>query len=196
MYHKQKFQDLIKEIDSLIKLSPSSLSASHKASSKVCKGIREFRDAIDPSVTQSDRLDQLHAAVDQATSQLMRSMANARKDRRLREDWARFAKRDIIRLKDELLALREFLVVNSDSFKPISRSIGIDGVNLDTLLEDLQKEGAISERTFVMLTVHLARNGRSRSEDHKIIEQILHISTHLSELHKIREVSGDAWQSK
>jgi hypothetical protein len=180
----------------LVKLSPSSLSASCNASTKVCNGIREFRDAIDPSVTQGDKLNQLHAAVDQATSQLVRSIANIRKDGRLREDWARFAKCDMTRLKDDVLALREFLVVNSDSFKPLSHSIGMRCINLERLLEELQKERAISERTFVMLTVYLARKGLSRSEDPKIIEQISSISTHLSELQKIREVSGDAWQGK
>jgi hypothetical protein len=92
--------------------------------------------------------------------------------------------------------LREFLVVNSDSFKPLSHSIGMRCINLERLLEELQKERAISERTFVMLTVYLARKGLSRSEDPKIIEQISSISTHLSELQKIREVSGDAWQGK
>lgn len=191
MYHKQ-LQGLIKEIDLLVKLSPSRFSASCKGSAKVCKDLGEFRDAIESNVDQSDRLNQLHAAVDQATSQLMQSLVNLRKDRRLRGDWVRFAKRDIIRLKDELLALREFLVVNLNSFKPISPSIGVYSGNLERLLEILQKERAISERTFVMLTAHLAQNGRSRPKDQKIIEQTSRISAHLSELHEIREVTGDA----
>jgi hypothetical protein len=192
MYHKQKLQGLIKEIDLIVKLSPSSFSASCKGSAKVCKAIREFREAIEPNVNQSDGLNKLYAAVDQSVSQLTQSLVNLRKDRRLRGDWARFAKRDIIRLKDELLALREFLVVNLNSFKPISPSIGVYSENLERLLEILQKERAISERTFVMLTTHLAQNGRSRPKDQKIIEQISRISVHLSELHEIRMVIGDA----
>jgi hypothetical protein len=192
MHHKQKLQGLIKEIDLLVKLSPSSFSASCKGSAKVCKGLREFRDAIEPNVNQSDRLNQLHAVVDQAASQLTQSLVNLRKDRRLRGDWARFAKRDIIRLKDELLALREFLVVNLNSFKPSSLSSERLSIDLERLLEVLQKERAISEGTFVMLTVHLAQNGRSKPKDQKIIEQISRISAHLSELHEIREVTGNA----
>jgi hypothetical protein len=192
MYHKQKLQGLIKEIDLLVKLSPSSFSASCKGSAKLCKSIREFREAIEPNVNQSDRLNQLHAAVDQAASQLMQSLINLRKDRRLRGDWARFAKRDLIRLKDELLALREFLIVNLNSFKQSSLSIGVHSVDLERLLEVLQKERAISERTFVMLTAHLAQNGRFKPKDQKIIEQISRISAHLSELHEIREASGNA----
>jgi hypothetical protein len=192
MYHKQKLQGLIKEIDLIVKLSPSSFSASCKGSAKVCKAIREFREAIEPNVNQRDGLNKLYAAVDQSVSQLTQSLVNLRKDRRLRGDWARFAKRDIIRLKDELLALREFLVVNLNSFKPISPSIGVYSENLERLLEILQKERAISERTFVMLTTHLAQNGRSRPKDQKIIEQISRISVHLSELHEIRMVIGDA----
>ena len=192
MYHNQKLQCLIKEIDLLVKLSPSSFSASCKGSAKVCKGLREFRDAIEPNVNQSDRLNQLHAAVDQAASQLTQSLVYLRKDRRLRGDWSRFAKRDLIRLKDELLALREFLVVNLNSFKPSSLSSGRLSIDLERLLEVLQKERAISERTFVMLTAHLAQNGRSKPKDPKIIEQISRISAHLSELHEIREVSDNA----
>jgi hypothetical protein len=192
MYHKQKLQSLIKEIDLIVELSPSSFSASCKGSAKVCKAIREFREAIEPNVNQSDGLNKIYAAVDQSVSQLKQSLVNLRKDRRLRGDWARFAKRDIIRLKDELLALREFLVVNSNSFKPSSLSSERLGIDLERLLEVLQKERAISERTFVMLTVHLAQNGRSRPKDQKIIEQISRISAHLSELHEIREASNNA----
>jgi hypothetical protein len=196
MYHKQKLQSLIKEIDLIVKLSPSSISASCKGSAKVCKAIREFREAIEPNVNQSDRLNQLHAAVDQAACQVTQSLVNLRKDRRLRGDWTRFAKRDIIRLKDELFALREFLLVNVNSFKPNSVSIGMHSLDLERLLEVLQKERAISERTFVMLTVHLAQNGRSKPKDQKIIEQISRISVNLSELHEIREASDNAWQGK
>lgn len=192
VHHEQKLQVIIKEIDLLVKLSPSNFSASCKASARVCKGIKEFRDSVEPNADQSYRLNQLHAAVDQSASQLMQSMVNLRKDRRLHGDWARFAKLDIIRLKDELLALREFLIVNLNSFKPISRSIGMNSVDLEILLEVLQKERAISERTFVMLTVHLAQNAQSKPEDPKIIEQISRISAHLSELHEIREASNDA----
>ena len=192
MYHKQKLQGIIKEIDLIVKLPPSNFSACFKGSAKVCKYIREFRDAIDLDLNQRARLNQLHAAIDRAASQLMQSLVNLRKDRRLSGDWVRFAKRDIIRLKDELLALREFLVVNFNSFKPISPSIGVYSGNLERLLEILQKERAISERTFVMLTVHLAQNGRSKPEDPKIIEQMFRISAHLSELHEIREVSNNA----
>lgn len=192
MYHKQKLQGLIKEIDWIVKLSPSSFSASCKSSANVCKAIREFRDAIEPNVNQSDRLNQLHAAVDQAACQLTQSLVNLRKDRRLSGDWARFAKRDLTRLKDELLALREFLLVNVNSFKPNSLSIELHSVDLERLLEVLQKERAISERTFVMLTVHLAQNGRYKPKDPKIIEQISRISAHLSELHEIREASDNA----
>jgi hypothetical protein len=192
MYHERKLQGIIKEIDLLVKLSPSDFSASCKGSARVCKGIREFRGAIEPNVDQSDRLNQLHAAVDQSASQLTQSMVNLRKDRRLRGDWVRFAKLDIIRLKDELLALREFLILNLDSFKPISPSIGVHSIDLERLLEVLHKERAISERTFVMLTIHLAQNDRSKPKNPKTIERISRISANLSDLHEIREASGNA----
>ena len=192
MPHEPKLQGLLKEIDWLVKLSPNSFSAAGNGGGAVCKAIREFKDAIEPNTHQSDSLNQLYAAVDRAAGQLTQSVLNLKKDGRLRGDWARFARRDLIRLKDEALALREFLVANANSFKPSSRANAMPSVDLGEMLEVLHNDGAISERTFVMLTAHLSQNGRSKPKDPAIIEQISRISTYLSELHEIRRVSGDA----
>jgi len=192
MPHELTLESLLKEIDGLVKLSSSNFSAAGKRGEAVCKAIKEFKDAIEPDARQHDSLNQLFAAVDRAAGQLTQSVLNLQKDRRLRGDWARFARRDLIRLKDEVLALREFLVANANSFKPSSRVSARPSVDLERLLKVLHEDNAISERTFVMLTAHLAQNGRSKPKDPAIIEQISRISAYLSELHEIRRVSGDA----
>jgi len=192
MPHELTLESLLKEIDGLVKLSSSNFSAAGKRGEAVCKAIKEFKDAIEPDARQHDSLNQLFAAVDRAAGQLTQSVLNLQKDRRLRGDWARFARRDLIRLKDEVLALREFLVANANSFKPSSRASARPSVDLEKLLEVLHEDNAISERTFVMLTAHLVQNGRSKPKDPAIIEQISRISTYLSELHEIRRVIGDA----
>ena len=192
MPHELTLESLLKEIDGLVKLSSSNFSAAGKRGEAVCKAIKEFKDAIEPDAGQHDGLNQLFAAVDRAAGQLTQSVLNLQKDRRLRGDWARFARRDLIRLKDEVLALREFLVANANSFKPSSRASARPSVDLERLLKVLHEDNAISERTFVMLTAHLAQNGRSKPKDPAIIEQISRISAYLSELHEIRRVIGDA----
>jgi len=192
MSHEPTLECLLKEIDGLVKLSSSNFSVAGKRGEAICKAIKEFKDAIEPDAGQRDSLNQLFAAVDRAAGQLTQSVLNLRKDRRLRGDWARFARRDLIRLKDEVLALREFLVANANSFKPSSQASARSSVDLEKLLEVLHEDDAISERTFVMLTAHLAQNGRSKPKDPAIIEQISRIYVQLSELHEIRRVSGNA----
>jgi hypothetical protein len=190
MPHEQALEGLLKEIDGLIKLSPSNFSAAGRRGEAICKAIKEFRDAIEPDAGQRDSVNQLLGAVDRTAGQLVQSVLNLQKGGRLRGDWARFARRDLMRLKDEALALREFLVANANSFKPSSRVRS--SVDLEKLLEVLREDNAISERTFVMLAAHLAQNGRSELKDPAIIEQISRIHAHLSELHEIRQMSGDA----
>jgi len=192
MSHEPTLECLLKEIDGLVTLSPSNFSMASKRGAAICRAIEELKSAVEPNARQSDGLNQLSAAVDRAAGQLTQSLLNLRKDGRLRGDWARFAQRDLIRLKDEALALREFLVANANSFKPSSRASARPSVDLEKLLEVLHEDNAISERTFVMLTAHLAQNGRSKPKDPAIIEQISRIHVHLSELHEIRRVSGNA----
>jgi hypothetical protein len=192
MPHEQTLQGLLKEIDGLVELSPSKFLTANKRGEGICKAIEEFKNAIEPNAHQRDSLDKLFASVDRAAGKLNQSVLNLQKDGRLRGDWARFARRDLIRLKDEALALREFLVANVNSFKPSSRASARPSVDLKELLEVLHKDRAISERTFVMLMAHLSQNGRPKPNDPAIIEQISRICAYLSELHEIRRVSGDA----
>jgi len=192
MSHESTFEDLLKDIDQLIKISPTNFSTAGERGEVICRSIREFKDAIELDARQRGSLDRLLASVDHANKQLTQSVLNFREDRRLRSDWARFAQRDLIRLKDEILALQEFLVANANSFKLGSRAGTKPNIDFEKLLKLLHDENAISERTFVMLTAHLAQNGRPKLKDNKIIEQVSRISTHLSELCEIRRVSSDA----
>jgi len=192
MPHEPTLEGLLNEIDGLVRLSSYNFSVASKRGEAICRAIEEFKGAVEPDARQSDNLNRLFAAVDRAAGQLTQSVLNLRKDRRLGGDWARFARRDLIRLKDEALALREFLVANANSFKPSSRASSRPSADLEKLLEVLHEDDAISERTFVMLTTFLAQNGRSKPKDPAIIEQISRISAYLSELHEIRRVIGDA----
>lgn len=192
MPHEPTFEGLLKDIDGLINISPANFSAASERGEAMCRSIKEFKDAIELDACQRGSLDRLFASVDRASKQLAQSVLNLREDRRLRGDWARFARRDLIRLKDEILALQEFLAANASSFRLSSRAGTKSNIDLEKLLKLLHDENAISGRTFVMLTTHLAQNGRSKLKNPKIIKQISRISTYLSELHEIRRVSSDA----
>jgi hypothetical protein len=192
MSHERTLEGLLKEIDGLVKLSPANFSVASKRGEVICKGIKEFKDAIELGAIQRDNLDKLFSTVAHAAGQLTQSMLNLQKDRRLRADWTRFAKRDLIRLKDGVLALQEFLVANASSLKLSSRTNAGSNIDLGELLKVLHEDNAISERTFVMLTTYLAQNGLSKLKDPTITEQISRISTHFSELHEMRRVSSDA----
>ncbi len=192
MSRERRLDGLLKEIDELVKLSPANFSFASQRGEGICKAIKEFKDAIEPSNIHRDNLDKLFSTVARAAGQLTQSVLNLRKDRRLCADWTRFAQRDLIRLKDWALALQEFLVANARSLKLSSRTNAGSKIDLEEMLKVLHKDNAISERTFFMLTTYLAQNGRSKLNDPTTIKQISRISTQLSELHEMRRVSSDA----
>jgi hypothetical protein len=192
MSRKPPAATLLRKLGTLIEASPAKISAANEWGSRVCQAIDEFKDAVEMDAQRLQDMNRLAAGVDRAAKRLIQSAHNLKKDKRLRADWARLAELDLQRLKDEALALHEFLLANANSFKLKPQARVVPFMDLQKLLEELRENDAIGERAFFLLTTYLAKNKHPKLKDQAVIDQLSQISIYLSELREVRQVSGDA----
>ncbi len=185
-----KLDRLIQAIDDLIRLSPSELpSVSEQAVmiARIAEGLRNLGLDAEPD----ERLRELTRAFNSAAAKLSQSVSNSKRGP-LRSDWARLAERDLIVVKEEALALHEFLSKNYERLRsavePALARRGRD-IDLRRLVEELRRERAMDERTWALFVGYLGESGRPwqrELEDEKVLEQLVRISSWLSDLKELR----------
>jgi hypothetical protein len=134
------------------------------------------------------RLAELGVSLKAAAAKFLQSLLNARHGGPLRGDWVRFAERDFIKLKDEVLALREFLVEEADFLKFAclrARLRNLSKLNPEKLFEELYEERAISERTWVLLMAQ-PNSWRKALKDREVSGELARISGWLLDLQEVR----------
>jgi hypothetical protein len=189
---EQTLETFLTDIDRLIELSDVNRVSELGAS--IGKTAIKLKDSAQPISKSSKELKRLAAAVDGAAARLAHSVLNLKRAGILQEDWARFAQRDVLKLKDEVLAFREFLVANSEFLKSAFRPPKLGDINLERLVEELHEEQAISERTWAMFMCHFAkcRPKRKHLKDSKVAEQLARIRDWLSDFREIKQVNANA----
>lgn len=141
-------------VDRLLELSPREVSSAGELWSKLDNILDGLLGAAKFDAARHGRLAELVASLKAAAAQFLQSMLNMRRGGPLRDDWTRFAERDFIKFKDEVLALREFLVGEADFLKFAclrARLRDLGRIDPEKLFEELHEERAISERTWVLL---------------------------------------------
>jgi hypothetical protein len=106
----------------------------------------------------------------------------------MRGDWMRLAQRDFAALKEDLLALREHIVVEADFIKFIClrEQIGeLGGTKPAKLFEELHQASAISERTW-MLLMSQPGSWRDSLKEKEVARQLSQISSWLLDLQEAR----------
>jgi hypothetical protein len=185
------FESLLSEIDAFLKLSQADIVKASERSIALSRIIGTLQGVVRLDPKRASEMNERISALDASAVKLAQSAINYRRGGALSADWARFAQRDLRRFKDELMAFREFMLVNSDTFKS---SMGIcklsNNINLARLVRELHDAQAIGERTFVLLTNYLAQNN-PKIKSLETIAQLSRISAYLSELHEVRR-AGDA----
>jgi len=134
------------------------------------------------------RFAELVASLKAAATKFLQSLLNARRGDSLRDDWTRFAEHDLIKLKDEVLALREFLVDKADflKFACLRASLrDLSRVDPEKLFNELHEGRAISERTWVLLMTQ-PNAWRKALKDRKISEELARISGWFLDLQEAR----------
>ena len=137
------------------------------------------------------RFAKVIATVRLSASQLTKSLANAKGGGATCRDWLRFAERDFVAFKDELMALREFLIDESDFLKfAVLRAQlkELNEIDPERLFKELHEAEAISERTWVLLMAQ-PKSWRKLLNDRELCGQLARISGWLLDLQESRDES-------
>lgn len=181
---------MIRAINDLIGLSSSELPSASERAAMIAKIAEDLRD-LELDAEPGGRLQELTRAFNSAVAKLSQSVSNLKRGP-LKSDWARLAERDLIVVKDEALALHEFLSKNYERLRSAIERAGTRrgrDIDLRGLVEELRREQAMDERTWVLFVGYLGESGlpwQRELEDEKILEQLVRISSWLSDLKQLR----------
>jgi hypothetical protein len=150
-------EEVLKLIDTILRLPSDGFKAAEKLWAKLAESIRELEVAVKGDSGRSNRLGEVVTRVKASASRLARSASAASGP--LAEDWRKFAKTDLENLKDELLALQEFISAEREFLRQALRRAALwelGEVDPERLFKELHQTGAISERTWALIMSHPA----------------------------------------
>jgi hypothetical protein len=182
------FEEVWRAVDRLLKLPPQKMNSTSRLWLKLNNMLDGLLRATKFDAARHERLAELVTSLKAAAVKFLQSLLNARHGGPLRGDWTRFAERDFIKLKDEALALREFLVVEGDFLKFACLRIRLKDlgrIDPEKLFEELREERAISERTWVLLLTQ-PNAWRKALKDREVSEELARISGWLLDLQEAR----------
>lgn len=192
---EDNLQKLFKTIERFLVLPNSAISGMKELGEKICQGAKELQSTTRLDPKTHERLKQLTSKLENISTRLTRSILNS-KQGAFQQDWIRFAQAESIKLKDEVLALYEFLTLNAEA---IERSLREEeNIPLVKLPEVLREEQAIHEITYAKLTKHLSEFSRKalRKQEQDASEHLIRISRWLLSLREIRKVGMGAARAK
>lgn len=182
------FEAVLTVVDRLLELPPREVSSASEILPKLDNMLDGLLGAAKFDAARHGRLAELVTSLKAAAAQFLQSLLNVRRGGPLRDDWVRLAERDFIKLKDEVLAFREFLVGETDFLKFAcmrARLRDLGRINPEKLFEELHEERAISERTWVLLMAQ--PNAWPKAlKDREVSEELARISRWLLDLQEAR----------
>ena len=182
------FEAVLTVVDRFLELPPQEVSSAGGLWPKLDNMLDWALGATKFDAPHHGRLAELVASLKAAATNFLQSLLNARRGGSLHDDWTRFAERDFIKLKDEVLALREFLVDEKDFLKFAclrARLRDLSRGDPEKLFKELYEERAISERTWVLLMTQ-PNTWRKALKDRKISEELARISGWFLDLQETR----------
>lgn len=194
MVRELRFESILTALDGLVELSPDDLRKAARLLRRLDWDLERLLETARIDEERRKVLFRIVASMRSSSAKLFQSLGNAKQNGRLRGDWLRFARNDFLELKDDLMALREYLVENADFLRLVCLrdQIGeLAGTKPEKLFEELHEAGVISERTWVLLMsyqgswVEMLRDG-------EISKQISQLSAWLFELQEVRKARSRA----
>jgi len=185
------YESILADMDRILGLPQKSLGAAGSMLRKLDQSLERMLDAARIDETLRRSLFKMMAPPKSSAAGLAQSLAKARRGGPMRGDWMRFAERDFAALKDELLALREYLVSEADflRFACLREQLGeLGGSRPEKLFEELHEAGAVSERTWVLL-MSQPKSWREALRDREVSKQLAQISAWLLDLQEARKDS-------
>lgn len=187
-------KELLGDIEKLLDLPASRVELAPNLLRDLHVALDEIVSATDPSPEKEEfQLHVNHAK--KVGGKLLQSLLNLRNDERLREDWERLAQRDLLDLKDGLMALREFVIDHEEFIKKacIRAGIKIQNIDLEKLVNELHEEGAISEHAWAIFMSQPLGSSKWRKFIRKK-EARVHLSNISRWFLYLKEVKNDARQ--
>lgn len=188
MARKAVPENLIKTIDRLLELPLAGVDSAKSYVERVNSAGRELLEVLEPRLREE--LAELVAKFEVGAAKLLQSLANLSfADTRL--DWKRLSERDLLGLKDDALAMREFLTTHAEVIKHAWERAARVEISFEELIGRLHSERAVSEQTWALLVRYAqAKGARSRElKDLSIVERLVKISCLLSGLREARKVA-------
>jgi len=191
MKHSLTFDALVAAVDGFLEL-PLSPEEAISLWRKLDLMLEALLQVLKSDDARRQRLKRVFVSLTTAASELARSLGNARRDDLTHADWMRFAARDLVKLKDELLALREFMAEEADFLRVACLRAQLDApsrIDLRAFFDELHRAGAISESTWAFL---MAQPGSYNQipKDRETRRRLIRLSELLLELQEIRGESG------
>jgi len=185
------FDAVLAAVDGILEV-PQDPSRANSLWRKLDKMLEQMLFAAKIDAARHQRLSEVLSPIRTAASKLTQSLANAKRGGHMRSDWMRFAERDLIRLKDEISALREFMIKEADFLRFVCLQAQLEGlgrINIEKLFEELHEAGAISERTWALLMTR-QNSWQKALKDRELSKQLARISGWLFDLQEARKGSA------
>ncbi len=188
MKQRAMFEAALGLINHILELPPNNPSSAHKPWQNLDPMLGEILSATKIDAVRHVCMTKLIVSLKAAASELIQSLLNSKQGGSLRGDWVRFTERDFIKLKDELLALREFFVGEADFLRFVclrTQLKKLGEIDPEKLFKELREAGAISERTLVLLMAQPS-SWRKLLKDREFSEQLVRIAGWLLDLQETR----------
>ncbi|MBC7218730.1 MAG: hypothetical protein H5T49_01140 [Hadesarchaea archaeon] len=189
MVRRLGFDSILAALDRIMELSPNDLGKAARLLRRLDSDLERLLEAAKIDEGRRKGLVKGVTLVRSASASLFCSLGNARQKGQLSGDWLRFAQNDFLELKEDLMALREFLVENADFVRLAclrDQIGGLAGTNPEKLFEELHEAGVLSERTWVLL-ISYPGSWKELLRNEEISKQISQLSAWLLEFHEVRK---------
>lgn len=188
---------MFSKVDLILKLELGEIQRAHELVEEILRGSKEILN-IPQNKGVEEELEDILSRLEKWSGKLSRSVLNSERCS-LSQDWVRFARNDFAKLKDEILALREFLVRHQRDLQK-SLNEARYGADLEDMVELLWEEEIPHRAILGQLTKRLSEmNETERQRATEIFsKRISRMSLWLSILQEARqEVEDNAgWKGR
>jgi len=175
-------------VDEILELPQSDVQKAGELWKKLDGQLEALETAVRTDKPCNNRLLAVTTRLRSSASKFMRSLACCKGGGPLRNDWVRFAERDLAELKDELLALKEFLVEEAEFIEfalARARLLFSGKCDPERLFRELHEAGAVSERTWTLLMSYPG-SWKKAVERSQVADELQQISRLLFDLQEVR----------
>lgn len=180
--------DFSKLVDEILELHPGAVQRAGELWKNLEGQLEILETAVRTDKPRHGRLLAITVRLRGSASKFTRSLACCKGGGPLRDDWVRFAERDLAEMKDELLALKEFLVEEAEFLKFALAKVQLlfsGKCDPERLFRELHEAGAVSERTWVLLMSYQG-SWKKAVENSQVADELQQISRRLFDLQEVR----------